>query len=124
VRNGVSTLFVCVTCRREGDPPAEERPGARLYAALKAGAADIDVVPVECLSNCTRSCSIAVTAPHKWTYVVGDLDPGLNVDDILNFARAHRRAPDGLPPWRERPVHVRQHTIARVPPMRPAEEPK
>ena len=122
MRDDVSTLFVCVTCRREGDPPADVRPGARLYAMLKERATDIDVVPVECLSNCTRSCSTAVTAPGKWTYVVGDLDPERNVDDILNFARAHKAAPDGLPPWRERPVHVRQHTIARVPPMRLPEE--
>jgi predicted metal-binding protein len=122
VRDGVSTLFVCVTCRREGDPPADVRPGARLYAVLKERATDIDVVPVECLSNCTRSCSTAVTAPGKWTYVVGDLDPERNVDDILSFARAHKAAPDGLPPWRERPLHVRQHTIARVPPMRLPEE--
>ena len=122
MRDDVSTLFVCVTCRREGDPPADVRPGARLYAALKERAIDIDVVPVECLSNCTRSCSTAVAAPGKWTYVVGDLDPERNVDDILNFARAHKAAPDGLPPWRERPVHVRQHTIARVPPMRLPEE--
>jgi predicted metal-binding protein len=122
VRDGVSTVFVCVTCRREGDAPAEARPGAQLYAALKAQAGDLDVVPVECLSNCTRSCTVAVTASGKWTYVVGDLDPNLNVDDMLTFARAHKAAADGLPAWRERPVHVRKHTIARVPPMRPPEE--
>jgi predicted metal-binding protein len=111
-----------MTCRREGDPPGELRPGARLYAALKDKATDIDVVPVECLSNCTRACSTAVAAPGKWTYVVGDIDPERNLDDILNFARAHKAAPDGVPPWRDRPVHVRKHTIARVPPMRLPEE--
>ena len=122
----MSTLYVCVTCRREGEPPAEVRAGmgsgARFYAALKECATDIDVVPVECLSNCTRSCSAAVTAAGKWTYVVGDLDPEKNIDDVLTFARAHKVVPDGLVPWRERPVHVRQHTIARVPPMRLPED--
>lgn len=113
----MSTLFVCVTCRREGDLPDAPRSGARLYAALKDRAADVDVAPVECLSNCTRSCSAAVAAPGKWTYVVGDLDPEINVEDMLSFARTHEAAPDGLTPWRERPVHVRQHTIARVPPL-------
>jgi predicted metal-binding protein len=120
----VSTIFVCITCRGEGDAPAEPRPGARLFAALKAGAGDIDVVPVECLSNCQRSCTAAVAAPGKWTYVVGRLDPDLHVDDMLQFARAHQAKDDGLPVWRERPDHVRKHTIARVPPMRPPEEPK
>ena len=54
--------------------------------------------------------------------MIGDLDPERNVDDMLVFARAHRDAADGLPAWRERPVHVRQHTIARVPPLRLPEE--
>jgi predicted metal-binding protein len=119
----VSTLFVCITCRREADPPAEIRPGARLYAALKQQASDLEVVPVECLSNCTRSCTAAVAAPGKWTYVVGHLDPERNVTDILEFARLHRASADGLTVWRERPVHVRQNTIARVPPMPTAKEP-
>lgn len=118
----MSTLFVCVTCRREGEPPAEPRPGARLHAALKERAPDLEIVPVECLSNCTRACSAAVSAPGKWTYVIGDLDPERNVDDMLAFVRAHGEAADGLTPWRERPVHIRQHTIARVPPLRLPEE--
>jgi len=113
----VSTLFVCITCRREADPPADVRPGARLYAALKAHATDLEVVPVECLSNCTRSCTAAVAAPGKWTYVVGHLDPERNVEDMLAFARLHRASADGLTAWRERPDHVRKNTIARVPPM-------
>jgi len=113
----VSTLFVCITCRPPGDAEPHPRPGARLYAALKERAADLDVVPVECLSNCTRSCSAAVTAPGKWSYVVGHLDPDQHVDDILQFARQPRAHADGLPVWRERPAHVRKNTIARVPPM-------
>jgi predicted metal-binding protein len=113
----VSTLFVCVTCRREGDPPADVRPGARLFAALKEQAGDLDVQPVECLSNCTRSCTAAVTAPGKWTYVVGHLDPDRHVPDMVQFARLHQASADGLTVWRDRPVHVRKNTIARVPPM-------
>ena len=117
------TLFVCITCRREADPPAEVRPGARLYAALKQHASDLEVVPVECLSNCTRSCTAAVAAPGKWTYVVGHLDPELNVQDIASFARLHGASSDGLTVWRERPEHVRKNTIARVPPMPMTREP-
>ena len=113
----MSTLFVCVTCRREGEATAEPWPGARFYATLKEQAADLEIVPVECLSNCTRSCTAAVTAPGKWTYVIGHLDPERNVDDILKFTRAHHAHVDGLPAWCERPEHVRKNTIARVPPM-------
>ena len=104
-----TTLFICVTCRAGG---------ARFLESVRARAGDFAVLPVECLSNCDRSCSAAIAAPGKWTYVVGDLDPDLHADDILQFARAHQAHADGLPPWRERPQHVRKHTIARVPPTR------
>jgi predicted metal-binding protein len=113
----MTTLFVCITCRGDGAPPGDQvRPGARLYEALKKKS-EIEVVPVECLSNCTRSCTAAVAAAGKWTYVVGHLDPDRNVDDMLQFARAHHATPDGLTVWRERPEHIRKNTIARVPPM-------
>ena len=91
----MSTLFVCVTCRREGDL-SEPRPGARLFAALKKQASETDVQPAECLSNCMRSCTAAVAAPGKWTYIVGNLDPEQNVDDVLHFARLHGASADGL----------------------------
>jgi predicted metal-binding protein len=114
----MTTLFVCITCRGSVAPPeGETRQGARLYEALKARS-EIEVVPVECLSNCTRSCTAAVAAPGKWTYIVGHLDPDRNVDDMLQFARAHNARADGLTVWRERPEHVRKNTIARVPPMK------
>lgn len=113
----MSTLFVCTTCRRQGDAPAEPRAGERLREALERNAGDLEIVGIECLSNCQRGCSAAVTAPGKWTYVIGHLDPELHAGDMLAFARLHRAAGDGLPPWRERPVHIRGNTIARVPPM-------
>ena len=117
----MSTLFICVTCRREGEAPAEPRPGARLFARLQEQARDLDpnldIEPVECLSNCNRSCTAAVSAPGKWTYVVGGLDPDQHVDDLLQFAVLHRASADGLTVWRERPVHIRKNTIARVPPL-------
>jgi predicted metal-binding protein len=118
----VSTLFVCVTCRPDGEaaaePSAGPRPGARLHATLKKQAADIDVVGVECLSNCERGCTAAVGAPGKWTYIVGHLDPDQHVSDLLAFARLHRDSADGITAWRDRPVHVRKNTIARVPPIK------
>lgn len=115
-----STLYVCTTCRG-GDPAAVDQPraGARLLAALEGSdvTATVTVVGVECLSNCTRSCSAAVVAPGKWTYVIGNLDPERHAADLLAFARQHSLHEQGLPVWRERPEHIRKNTIARVPPM-------
>jgi predicted metal-binding protein len=123
-----SKLFVCITCRLNNEAPAEqeERPGARLLQTLsqlvEAGepniTQDIEIVPVECLSNCTRGCTVAVSGPGKWTYVIGALDPAQHAEDVIQFARLHHAHTEGLPVWRERPVHVRKNTIARVPPLR------
>jgi predicted metal-binding protein len=120
----MTTLFVCVTCRGSADAPQEPRPGARLLAALQGReAGDLNIVPVECLSNCQRGCTAAVTGPGKWTYVIGNLDPDQHAGDILDFARLHRAHADGLPVWRERPAHIRQNTMARVPPLPSTPEP-
>jgi predicted metal-binding protein len=128
-------LYVCVTCRGTAagapDVPVAERPGARLFAAVgqRLAAADggdgdgdrgIAVVPANCLSNCQRGCSAAVSASGKWTYVIGDLDPDQHAGDVVDFARLHRAHEEGVPEWRARPEHVRKHTIARVPPVKPA----
>ena len=56
------TLHVCITCRAgQTTPEGEPTPGARLRDAIvEAGVPDgVNLVPVECLSNCTRSCSAA-----------------------------------------------------------------
>jgi predicted metal-binding protein len=118
-----SKLFVCITCRLLDAPTEglEARPGARLMKALSQlfddSGQDIEIVPVECLSNCTRGCTVAVSGPGKWTYVIGALDPEQHADDVVRFARLHHAHAEGLPIWRERPVHIRKNTIARVPPL-------
>lgn len=121
-----STLYVCITCRSEATSLQEPRPGARLLAAverqLAVEDAGLSVVAVECLSNCQRSCSAAVSAPGKWTYVIGGLDPDRHAGDIVAFARLHQAHDQGLPVWRERPDHIRKNTVARVPPMQMIKE--
>jgi predicted metal-binding protein len=123
LRSCASKLFVCITCRLLGETTEDQqgRPGARLMnilsQLLQDGEQDIEIVPVECLSNCSRGCTVAVSGPGKWTYVIGALDPEQHADDVVRFARLHHAQADGLPVWRERPVHIRKNTIARVPPL-------
>src|SRR4051794_2004525 len=69
-------IHVCVTCRREGDDADAVRPGARLHRALAlAVSSSTQLIPVECLGNCKRACTVALSAPGAWTYVFGDLTP-------------------------------------------------
>ncbi|WP_273500036.1 DUF1636 domain-containing protein [Paracoccus sphaerophysae] len=118
-RSSQVELLVCTLCRRGDLPDGDgDRPGARLFGALAAlSLADVRVVPVECLSNCTRGCTIALRAPGRWTYVYGELDEGADLDAIRDGTAAYAAAPDGLVPWRDRPAHFRKNCIARIPPM-------
>ncbi|AUH32121.1 DUF1636 family protein [Paracoccus tegillarcae] len=111
-------LHVCTTCRAEAAAGDDPRPGALLHDAL-AGAAlpdGVELRPVECLSACSQGCSVALSAPGKWTYVYGRLTPE-NATDILTGAAAYAATADGLVPWRERPVIFRKQSLARIPPQ-------
>ena len=119
----MTTMFVCISCKARDDSPAPEppRPGLRLFATPSRSAAalggEIAVIAAQCLANCTRACTVAVSGPGKWSYVVGALDPDRDAPDVIAFARLHHADAAGLPPWRERPEHVRRNTVARVPPL-------
>jgi predicted metal-binding protein len=113
------TLHVCITCRAgqsvdEGAPT----PGSRLHKAIaEIGAPEgVIVVPVECLSACNNGCSVALSAPGRWSYVYGRMSEA-NARDILAGAAAYAGAADGLVPWRSRPEVFRKQSLARIPPM-------
>ncbi len=121
-------LLICVTCKTSlpadslaANPLADEDgalPGARLYAALMAGAlpAGLHVRAVECLSNCTRGCTVALRGGERWSYVYGNLNPDTDAETLRDGAARYLTAADGLVPWRERSQHFRKNCIARIPP--------
>jgi predicted metal-binding protein len=112
-------LLVCVKCRRAGDAPDDEiRPGTLLLEALNGSdlPPSITVKGVECLSNCSHGCSIALRGPGRWSYVYGNLHAAI-ADVVLDGAMRYQSTADGLVPWRERPEHFRKNCIARIPPL-------
>jgi len=115
-------LLVCTRCRLAGqDIPEGERPGEALFRGLSAdGIEGVTITPVECLSNCTRGCTIALRGTGRWTYVYGGLDAEASLETICEGARKYRDSADGLVPWRERPEHFRKNCIARLPPLVPS----
>lgn len=114
-------LLVCVKCRRETDvPEGGTRPGEALHALLadKGMPTGVTLKAVECLSNCTSGCSVAVRGgPARWTYVYGNLLETEHADTVLEGVTAYAATPDGLVPWRTRPEHFRKNCIARIPPQ-------
>lgn len=115
------TLHVCITCRAGETPQeGETTPGARLHAAIvNIGAPEgVDIVPVECLSACSQGCSIALSAPGRWSYVYGRLSD-INANDVVAGAAAYAATLDGIVPWRRRPEIFRKQSLARIPPLVP-----
>ncbi|MGY3697331.1 putative metal-binding protein [Bradyrhizobium sp. USDA 3240] len=113
------TLHVCITCRAgQTLAEGETAPGARLHAALvEAGVPDdVNLVPVECLSACSQGCSVALSAPGRWSYVYGRLSAD-HAKDVIAGATAYASAPDGIVPWRSRPEIFRKQSLARIPPI-------
>jgi predicted metal-binding protein len=113
--SAAATLLVCVTCKSDEGPL-----GAGLFAALSqrlSGATDIALNPIECLSVCKRPCTVALAAPGKWTYVVGDLRREAHIEDIVTAARLYAASPAGIVPWRERPLSFRKGVVSRTPPL-------
>ena len=113
------TLHVCITCRAgQSIEDGQPTPGARLRdAILEAGVpAGINLVPVECLSACSQGCSVALSAPGRWSYVYGRLSDA-NAMDVVAGAAAYAAAPDGIVPWRARPEVFRKQSLARIPPI-------
>ena len=116
-----ATLHVCVTCLAGEDRETVPRAGRRLHDALADALSRQDdppgfrIVEAECLSNCNRGCSVALTGPGRWSYVYGDLNQA-SVDELLAGALRYAATTDGLVPWRERPTIFRKGVIARIPP--------
>jgi predicted metal-binding protein len=115
------TLYVCVTCLAGEDRETEPRAGRRLHDALAEAQRGQDtlqrvrIVEAECLSNCNRGCSVALTGAGRWSYIYGDLNQAC-IDDLLTGASRYAATDDGLVPWRERPTIFRKGVIARIPP--------
>ncbi|PLW78622.1 hypothetical protein C0081_03275 [Cohaesibacter celericrescens] len=122
-------LQVCVTCKRV-PLPGQEVPdgppdGQALFEALQDACAkrpDLDgqiaITPVECMNGCQLACTVAIRADNKYNFVIGKLDSSAEkIDDLLNFAQSFVDSENGLPPWRDRPVHIRKNTLVRLHPV-------
>ena len=61
---------------------------------------EVAVRAVECLSNCSAGCSIALRGSGRWTYVYGNFHEAADIDIIV----------DGT-------LRYRKNCIARIPPL-------
>jgi predicted metal-binding protein len=112
-------IVVCTVCRDAADGDA--RPGAVFLDALRerlaARALEIETEGVECLAVCKRPATIALAAPGKWTYVIGDLDAATQLDDVIDSALRYGESDNGIVAWKDRPVCFRKGVVSRTPPL-------
>jgi predicted metal-binding protein len=118
------TVYVCITCKRAGDPEEGVRPGLLLAreTARAAQGSGVTVRQVKCLANCSRGLSAAIRRDGAWTYVFGGLDEARDAEALIEGAKLFALASDGLMPWRGRPEILKRGLIARVPPIDFVEE--
>jgi predicted metal-binding protein len=116
-------LFICVSCHDRGaalPPEGEPTDGKRLYdeaRALEAAmgtAAPVHVLPTLCFANCERGCSAGISAPGKWSYVLGDLRPE-DAADLMLYGEAYAKARSGVVLPSRRPASLQHSVIARFP---------
>ena len=118
----VPCLHVCVTCRAGRPLPEGETPAGKFFhdtVAALADAGSVRVVPVQCLASCNTGCAAAISAPGKWTYLLGGLSNEL-APDLLVYARAYAEAKTGGVMPSKRPASLAGIVLGRVPSLVPA----
>ncbi|MBC7800321.1 MAG: DUF1636 domain-containing protein [Gemmatimonadaceae bacterium] len=115
----IPTLHVCVTCRAgqvltDSDP----RPGQIMLDAIAAqldpAAPAVTLLPVTCLSSCDQGCTAAISAPGKWTYLLGRLDPTMAAD-LVTYAGIYAAHPTGSVLPSKRPASLARFVVGRMP---------
>jgi len=113
------TLHVCTTCRAgQVLADSDERPGRRMLDAVAAlldpQAPAVDLQEVVCLSSCDHGCAAAISAPGKWTYLLGRLEPGMAAD-LLSYAETYARSATGTVLPSRRPASLARVVLGRMP---------
>ena len=121
------TLSICLRCRdgrEDGNADLDSRGGRRLAQVVARALPDstaarrgILLRGVNCMSNCKRPCTIALSGPGRFTYLFGDLDPTLHAGDVLSVAAAYAEAEGGYLPRPVRPEVLRAGILGRIPPL-------
>lgn len=113
-------ITVCTSCRHKG---TDCRPGFELIKKLRvaikaAGDAvpeDFEISGVACMAGCDRPCTVAYHGSRKATYLFGDIDPDVDIADLVTFAQSYAHLHDGWCSSVDRPGKLRTSTLARVP---------
>ena len=118
-------LSVCTRCRDGREAAyADRRGGARFADRLidaigerRGALPPFHLRGVACMSQCKRPCVIALTAPRRYTFVFGDLDPFNHADAVLDLLPLYAADPQGRMPRPHRPAPLQAGILGRIPPL-------
>lgn len=121
------TLSICLRCRdgRETrDTDLDQRGGRRLARAVaaafdesEAARLGVQLRSVNCMSQCKRPCTIALSGRDRFTYLFGDFDPETNVSDLLSVAASYAMSETGFLLRPDRPEVMQAGILGRIPPL-------
>ena len=109
-------IHVCISCRANQPlVPGQAVLGQQLYDGVKAAiGGNVTLRQIVCLGNCAQGCSVAVSQPGKWSYLLGHLRPE-QAADVASYAQAYAASTDGTV-WRSgRAESLRDAIVARIP---------
>ncbi len=66
------------------------------------------------MASCSHGCTAAISAPGKWSYLLGALSVA-HAADLLAYADIYAAHPSGAVLPSRRPESLRQSVIARLP---------
>lgn len=112
-----ASLHVCITCRvgATGGPVQGRLLHDAICALLPSAPPGLRLSHVACLANCERGCSVAITTPGKWSYLLGGLHAA-HAADLLTYAHAYIASATGTVLPSRRPASLREMVIGRLPP--------
>ncbi len=87
-------------------------------ALLDPNAPAVELKEVVCLSSCDYGCAAAISAPGKWTYLLGRLEPGL-APDLLSYAETYALSKTGTVLPSRRPPSLARVVLGRMPDLTP-----
>ena len=123
------TLSVCLRCRDGRERNDEDRGGARFARAVGAAFAarhamlhEVALRGVRCMSQCKRPCTVALSAPDRFTYLFGDLDPHRDAHAVVDLLSLYLVEPLGFMPRDRRPPPFRAGILGRIPPLEPTSD--
>lgn len=114
-------ITICDTCKREGRDggAAPATDGERLAELIEARAAGrVRTRRQSCLMGCRHGCNVAIQAPGKLCYTLGNFEPdAAAADAIVEWAALHSESETGQVPYRQWPEAVKGHFVTRHPPL-------